>query len=114
MKRLVWICGVLLAALAGGADGLSGKWNMSMETPGGERTAVPSFVLDGETVTGKWDSADVKGTLKEGKLELEFPLTSSEAGFQATFKVSAKLEGGLLNGTWSWATYGGKLTGKKQ
>lgn len=114
MTRLVWICGVLLAALAVGADGLSGKWNMKMDTPGGERTATPTFVLDGETVTGKWDSSDVKGTLKEGKLELEFPLTSSEAGLQSTFKVSAKLDGGTLKGTWSWATYGGDLSGKKQ
>ena len=114
MTRFVWMCGMFLVALAVGADGLSGKWNMSMETPGGERTATPTFVLEGETVTGKWDSSQVKGTFKEGKLELDFPLTSSEAGYQAAFKVSAKLENGTLKGSWSWATYGGNLTGKKQ
>jgi len=96
-----------------GEDPLSGKWDMSMETPGGERKAVPIFNLLGEKVGGKWDASDVKGTFQADKLELDFPLTSNEAGYQAPFKVSAKLEAGTLNGTWSWATYNGKLTGKK-
>ncbi len=85
-----------------------------MDTPGGERRATPTLALDGENVTGTWDSSEVKGTFKEGRLELEFPLSSSEAGYKAIFKVSAKLEGEELKGTWNWATYNGALTGKKQ
>ena len=95
------------------ADPISGKWDMSMDTPGGERKASPTFTLDGDKVGGKWDAAEVKGTFKDGKLELEFPLTSSEAGQQAIFKVSAKLDGEVLKGGWSWSSYSGSLTGKK-
>lgn len=113
MTRRLLLSLMVLAVGCFGEDTIAGKWDMTMDTPGGDRKATPSFTLEGEKVGGKWDTSDVKGTFKEGKLELEFPLTSSEAGYQATFKVSAKLEGGVLTGTWAWASYGGKLTGKR-
>jgi hypothetical protein len=112
-RRLICML-VVMGLSVMGQDPISGKWAMTMETPGGDRNATPTFSLDGDKVSGKWDASEVHGTFKDGQLELEFPLTSTEAGFQAKFKVSAKLEGGTLKGTWSWATYDGKLSGKKQ
>lgn len=107
---MVPLCGRLLP----GEDPISGTWEMTMDTPGGERKAKPRFSLEGENVSGKWDASEVKGRFRNGQLELQFPLASGEAGYEAEFKVSAKLEGAVLKGTWSWSTYGGALTGKKQ
>jgi hypothetical protein len=113
IRRLILT--MALAVCLGGAEAtIAGTWEMTMDTPGGDRKASPTFTLEGTKVGGKWDTSDVKGTFESGKLELEFPLTSGEAGYSAAFKVSAKLEGGVLKGTWSWSTYGGSLTGKKK
>ncbi|MBM3763356.1 MAG: hypothetical protein FJW36_24350 [Acidobacteria bacterium] len=112
-RRTILTMGMAVS-LAGAADTIAGTWDMTMETPGGERKASPTFTQDGAKVGGKWDASDVKGTFEGGKLELDFPLASGEAGYSAAFKVSAKLEEGVLKGTWSWATYGGSLTGKKK
>lgn len=107
---LLFLCA--LFALA--ADALSGKWSLSMDTPGGERLVSPTFVLDGDKVTGKWDQSDVQGTFRDGKLVLEFPLFSAEAGEKSNLKVTATLEGNQLKGSWTWSSYSGSLTGKKQ
>jgi hypothetical protein len=113
MKRRTLMGMGLVPFVLPAADPISGKWDMSMDTPGGERKATPTFTLDGDKVGGKWDAAEVKGIFKDNKLELEFPLTSSEAGQQAVFKVSAKLDGETLKGNWSWSSYSGSLSGKK-
>lgn len=105
---------LMALCLSRAEDTIAGTWDMTMDTPGGDRKASPTFTLDGVKVGGKWDASDVKGTFEGGKLELEFPLTSGEAGYSAPFKISARLEGGVLKGTWSWSTYGGSLTGKKK
>lgn len=108
------LLGLMMATVVASAeDVLSGKWDVTLDTEGGERKATPTFVLEGTKVSGKWDASDVKGKFDAGKLELEFPLMSSEAGYSAPLKVAAKLEGATLAGTWSWASYGGKLSGKK-
>lgn len=88
LPRLTLLAALLATFFLHAADSLSGKWTMVMDTPGGERRATPTLALDGENVTGTWDSSEVKGTFKEGRLELEFPLSSSEAGYKAIFKVS--------------------------
>lgn len=114
MIRRIFLVAVLAVMALPGEDPLTGKWSMVMETPGGERRAVPVFAVEGETVTGKWDQSEVKGTFKDGQLELEFPLESGEAGYKANFKVSAKLEAGVLKGSWSFSSYSGKLEGKRE
>jgi hypothetical protein len=114
MIRRLFFVAVLAVMVLVGEDLLTGKWSMVMDTPGGERRAAPVLALDGETVTGKWDKSDVKGTFKDGQLELDFPLESGEAGYKANFKVSAKLEAGVLKGTWKFSEYSGKLEGKRE
>src|SRR4051812_13332031 len=86
------------AVLAQTATDLTGVWTFVMDTEGGERRAEPTFQVNGTAVTGKWDSADVKGTFENGKLELAFPMTSSEGGISATLKISGKMEGAAITG----------------
>lgn len=114
MTRRVLVLTGFGVMLLRGDDPVTGKWDITLDTPGGERKAAPSFTLDGDKVGGKWDQSEVAGTFKDGKLELSFALTSNEAGQTAPLKISATIEGGAMKGTWSWATYDGRLTGKKQ
>ncbi len=99
-----------LASLLAADDALSGKWTFTMDTPGGARTQIATFSLDGDSVGGKWDKSDVKGIFKEGQLELKFPLESAEAGSSGTFSITGKLAEGKLTGRWAWETYGGTFT----
>ena|ERR1700751_726754 len=84
-----------------------GKWHFVFETEGGPREFNAEFQLDGTKVSGKWDnSADVKGTYSEGKLSLEFPVNSEEAG-PGTLKLDGELADNALTGTWSFGQYDG-------
>lgn len=103
-----------LASLLGADDALTGKWTFTMDTPGGTRTQTATFSLDGEKVGGKWDKSEVKGTFKEGQLELKFPLESAEAGSSGTFSITGKLAEGKLTGRWAWETYGGTFTAARK
>ena len=108
--RQLFVLVLGLATVMGAEDALSGQWTFTMDTPGGTRTQVARFALEGENVGGQWDKSTVKGTFKEGQLELKFPLESVEAGSSGTFTVSGKLAEGKLTGRWSWEAYGGTFT----
>jgi hypothetical protein len=92
---------------------IAGKWHFTLNTEGGDREAVALFKLDGDQVTGKWDTTDVKGTYKDGDLDLAFPLNSEEAGMTATLKVKGKLKDGKLVGNWEFSEYSGTFTAAK-
>lgn len=98
---------------AGGTVDIGGAWHFTLNTEGGDREAVALFKLDGGQVTGKWDTTDVKGTYKDGDLDLAFPLNSEEAGMTATFKVKGKLKDGKLVGNWEFSEYSGTFTAAK-
>jgi hypothetical protein len=103
----LFVLALFVASLLGADDALSGKWTFTMDTPGGTRTQIATFSVEGDNVGGKWDKSDVKGTFKDGQLELKFPLESAEAGSSGTFSITGKLAEGKLTGRWSWETYGG-------
>ncbi len=92
---------------------ISGKWHFILNTEGGDRDSQALFKVDGDQVTGKWDTTDVKGTYKDGDLDLAFPLNSEEAGMTATFKVKGKLKDGKLVGNWEFSDYNGTFTATK-
>ncbi len=109
--RILLTCVFLFTAgllLAQAASDLNGDWIFTFETEGGVRNAPASFQVDGTKVTGKFDKSDVKGTYEDGKLNLEFPLNSDEAGFTAIVKITGKMDDGKLTGSWS---FGGEHTG---
>ncbi|MGA8028222.1 MAG: hypothetical protein WB992_13855 [Bryobacteraceae bacterium] len=87
---------------------ISGTWHFVLQTDGGERVSEPTFQQNGDKVTGKWGTADVKGTFSDGKLNLEFPYNSDEAG-AGKLKINGQLDGDVLTGEWGFQEYSGKF-----
>ena len=105
-------CMVLFVAALVAADDVSGSWHFVFQTPGGEREMDASLKVDGGQVTGKFADADVKGTYKEGAMELAFPFNSSEGG-PGTMSIKGSLASGALSGAWEFAGYSGTFTAKR-
>ena len=63
-------------------------------------------------MTGKFSDADVKGTYKNGALELSFLLNSPEAG-PGTLNIKGSLGSGALSGRWEFAGYAGTFVAKR-
>lgn len=89
--------------------GINGKWHFVMDTPGGDREIEAEFTVAADgTVTGKYGTTDVAGTFKDGKLDLNFQMTSEESGTTAPLKLVGKLdETATLLGTWEFSEYNG-------
>jgi hypothetical protein len=89
--------------------GINGKWHFVMDTPGGDREVDAEFTVDADgKVTGKYGITDVAGTYKDGKLDLNFQMTSEESGQTAALKLAGKLDGtAALVGTWEFSEYNG-------
>jgi hypothetical protein len=86
---------------------IAGKWHFVLDTEGGDREVESVLQQDGDQVTGKWGPGDAKGTFTEGKLNLEFPMTSEEAG-PGTMKVKGVLAADdTLSGDWAFNEYSG-------
>ena len=88
---------------------VAGKWTVVFATEDGSLEIQADLKLDGDQVSGKWGDADVKGTFKDGSLDLAFPYTSEEANLTATMKVKAKFKDGKLAGTWEYGSWNGTL-----
>jgi len=112
MTRVTAILAMTMV-LRAGAD-VAGTWAFTMDTPGGARYATVVMKLDGEKVTGTWETTPLAGTFKGDALELSFPLTSSENGQTATLKVTGRLEGDTLTGNWSFGEYGGSYKASRK
>ena len=106
-------CMVLFVAALAAADDVSGSWHFVFQTPGGEREMDASLKVDGGQVTGKFADADVKGTYKDGAIELTFPFNSPEAG-PGTMSIKGSLASGALSGAWEFAGYSGTFVAKRQ
>ena len=89
--------------------GINGKWHFVMDTPGGDREMDAEFTVDADgKVTGKYGITDVAGTFRDGKLDLNFQMTSEESGQTAALKLVGKLdETAALVGTWEFSEYNG-------
>ena len=107
MAAAAMACLALLSPVSAASKlDVSGKWHFVLQTEGGEREREATFQQDGQKVTGKWDNADVQGTLEDGKLDLEFPITTEEAG-KGTLKIKGQLAADSLTGTWEFQEYNG-------
>jgi hypothetical protein len=92
-----------------GTATVTGKWHFILSTDGGDRIFDPEFKQDGDQVTGKWGAdGNVKGTFADGKLNLEFPVTSEEAG-PGTLKIKGTLADDALSGDWAFNDYAGSF-----
>ncbi|MGA8731486.1 MAG: hypothetical protein WB608_22195 [Terracidiphilus sp.] len=90
-------------------SGIAGKWHFVMDTPGGDREMDAEFIVDKDgNVTGKYGNTAVAGTYKDGKMDLNFSMTSEESGETAPLKLEGKLdETNALIGTWAFSSYDG-------
>jgi hypothetical protein len=89
------------------ASAIDGKWQFVLQTDGGPRETAAEFTTQGDQVTGKWDTTDVKGTFADGKLSLSFPFTSPEANITAPLNITGTLADGVITGTWAFGDYSG-------
>ena len=101
------------SAVAAQANGVAGKWHFVLDTEGGDRDVDATLEQSGNQVTGKWGGKDeVKGTFADGKLNLEFPIVSEEAG-PGTLKITGQLDGEKLSGNWNFQSYSGTFKATK-
>lgn len=113
IAALVAGCMVSFSALA--AD-VSGKWNLSVETPQGTRTPTMTLAQKGEEVTGTYHSQrgdmPVTGTLKGNDLKLAY--TMSMGGQSMTINYEGVVDGDSIAGKIVMGQMGeGKFTAKK-
>jgi len=118
VKRFLFVAVAMVCLLMGRQAGLAqdaginGKWHFVLATPGGDREMDADFTVDADgKVTGKFGPTDVAGTFKDGQLDLNFEMTSEEAGITAQMKISSKVEAGApLSGNWEFGSYSGTFT----
>lgn len=103
MKRnLILIAFVLLAATMSAATALAGKWQITMQSPMGERTNEMTIVQDGEKleviILSPRGEQKYIGTIKgtdvtwSGKRQ-------NQMGMEILVTFKGKIENNLLNGT---------------
>lgn len=101
------------AASATGAD-VNGTWDFMLITEAGDKPRQVNVRVDGEAVTGTSGEQPVTGSFKDGVLTLilkEF--YSPDAGFKADLKLTGKVSGKVIAGTWAFGEYSGPLKGAR-
>jgi hypothetical protein len=89
---------ILFLAFPAVAADLSGGWNFVFNTEGGMIEAPVTLTVDGENVTAKMGDTELKGTVREGKLEIAGKHYSPEAGYEAELKLTGKADGNRIAG----------------
>jgi len=115
VKRILFVAVAIVCLIVGRpvahaqAAGLDGKWHFVMDTPGGDREMDAEFAVDKDgKVTGKYGNTDVAGTFKDGKMNLDFSMTSDESGETAQLKLVGTIDAtNALTGTWEFSSYSG-------
>jgi len=121
MKKIISIFSVFTlvllfastSSLFAQATDVSGKWNMKVETSAGSGTPVFELKQSGETITGTYKGqlgqADVKGTLKDKDIKLEF-----KAG-EINIVYTGTVEGNTMKGKAVFGDMGeGTFSGTKE
>ena len=87
----------------------AGKWNMSIETPGGQRPAGLEVKLDGKKITGSMTSeigaTPITGELAEGNLVFSITIDMNGQSVAISFTGTTQKDGSLA-GTASLAGQG--------
>ena len=121
MKKIICISSVITlvllfvsaTSLFAQATDVSGKWNMKVETSAGSGTPVFVLKQSGETITGTYTGqlgqADVKGTLKDKDIRLEFKAGEINVVYTGT------VEGNTMKGKAVFGDMGeGTFSGTKE
>ena len=112
-KLLTATLGLMLMLSVAMAADISGTWNVTLDTPVGERGIDTSLQVKAGKVTGKLDETDITGTYAGGKLSISGPYYSEDAGYKADLKIEATVDGDKMTGQWEWDAYTGPLTGSR-
>jgi hypothetical protein len=101
-KALFAMTLLLLVAALAVAEDISGKWEMKMESPRGERVQEITIAQDGEnitvtSVTRRGDTVESKGTFKDGKISWSSTRETPRGEFTMTY--TGELKEGVLAGT---------------
>ena len=114
LKLYLLSLAVILMAQTGLAADLNGKWDSAFSTDQGDRQYAATLQVEGEKVSGKFgpSEAQVKGTFAGGRLELKFPFANDEGG-KDELKISGKLDGEKLTGSWEFGGYSGSFVAKR-
>ncbi len=113
MRKLLLVLASAVGLL--GADDLTGRWNFTWQTPGGERRTTLTLKQNSENVEALFPDAKepIKGTFKDGKLSLAGNLFSTEAGEAAEFHLQGTLTGAELKGSGGWGEHDLTFTAQK-
>ncbi len=94
--------------------GVNGVWDFVLITEAGDKPRQVNVSVDGETVTGKSGEQAVTGSFKDGVLTIVLKdFFSSDAGFKADLKLTGKVSGKELAGSWTFGEYSGPLKGAR-
>jgi len=109
--------GLLLASVAAYSADVTGTWKMTVQTQAGAGEATFALAQNGEAITGTYQGAlgeaPVTGTLKEGKITLNY--AASRMGMEIKVQYTGTVDGDTMTGKVDMAGRGGgSFTGKKQ
>lgn len=101
-KTLVIMAVVLLIAAMAIAEDISGKWEMKMESPRGERVQEITIAQDGENISitsidRQGEENVSKGTFKDGNISWSSTRVTPRGEFTMVYK--GELKDGVLSGT---------------
>ncbi len=92
---------LLAVSLSAQEINVTGDWELTMETPRGERTSKIHFDQDGESITVTMSSSrggevTAEGTIKGN--EIEWTVTRSTPRGEMTMTYTGKVEGNTMSG----------------
>jgi len=92
---------LLAVSLSAQEINVTGDWELTMETPRGERTSKIHFDQDGESITVNMSSSrggevTAEGTIKGN--EIEWTVTRSTPRGEMTMTYTGKVEGNTMSG----------------
>ncbi|MBV8069382.1 MAG: hypothetical protein JO270_05715 [Acidobacteriaceae bacterium] len=111
----LFLClGLMSHARDSNAD-MVGTWHFVLDTEGGDRSLDLVFKQNGDKLTTTAKDGEHQVNYADGKFNVEFPMSSEEAG-DGTLKLKGQLAGGTLTGEWQFQEYSGvfKATKKEQ
>lgn len=88
--------------------GVSGDWDLVMNTPGGQRNMRATFKVEGESITGELKRADgagtaLKGSLKSGTIQFAYTVKYQDNDLEIT--MTGKVDGDTMKGSVSFGGF---------
>ena len=112
-RVLMTVLAVALLAQFALAAGIEGKWNFVFSSENGDYPFDFMITGDGDNVVCKAGESELKGTFKDGALELAGDFYVADAGYSAPLTIKGKLADEKLSGDATWDAYQTTFTATK-